>query len=305
MKALPVRIAALLCVASLALLSACSEESPSTSSGGDASGAVSSDNGTSSTFDEATKSPSPSEVDAEETSLVTFDLWYGNGSGNRLAYTTVDQESTPRVGTAALEALLSGPPPGSGKLTTAIPENVTLNGLTVDDGTATVDLSASFEEGGGTASMGMRLGQVTFTLTQFPTVQRVAFELDGKLVKVFSNEGLVISKPLTRADFEDIAPPIIVERPRSSDEVSSPVTISGTANVFEANVSIRIEDAEGNILKESFATATCGTGCRGDYTKKVSFSVDEPTEATIIVFEQSAEDGSDLFPVEIPVTLLP
>jgi len=305
MKVLPVRIAALLCVASLVLLGACSEESPSSSSGGTASSDTTSDNDTSPSTDEASESPSPSEVDEQESSLVTFELWYAKGGGRRLAYTTVDQESTARVGTAALEALLSGPPAGSSKLTTAIPENVMLNGLTVDDGTATVDLSSSFEEGGGTASMGMRLGQVTFTLTQFPTVQRVAFELDGKLVKVFSNEGLMITKPLTRADFEDIAPPIIVERPRSSEEVSSPVTISGTANVFEANVSIRIEDAGGNILAESFATATCGTGCRGDYKKKVSFKVDQPTEATIVVFEQSAEDGSDLFPVEIPVTLLP
>ena len=305
MKVLPVRIAALLCVAALVLLGACSEESPSSSSGEDASGESTTDTGTSSTPDEATESPSPSEVDAEESPLVTFELWYANGRGDRLAYTTVDKESTPRVGTAALESLLSGPPPGSGKLTSAIPEGVTLNGLTVDDGTATVDLPASFEEGGGTASMGMRLGQVTFTLTQFPTVQRVAFKLDGKLVKVFSNEGLVIEKPLTRADFEDIAPPIIVERPRPSDEVSSPIIISGTANVFEATVSIRIVDADGNILAESFTTATCGTGCRGDYQKKVSFKVDKPTEATIVVFEQSAEDGSDLFPVEIPVTLLP
>ncbi|MDQ4057875.1 MAG: GerMN domain-containing protein [Actinomycetota bacterium] len=303
MKVLPVRIAALLCAAALLLLGACSEESPSPSSGG-ASGDSVPDNDTSPAKEES-ESPAPPPVDAEESSRVTFELWYTKGSSNRLTFTTVTQESTPKVGTAALEALIAGPPAGSGKLTTAIPADVTLNGLTIDGGTATVDLSSSFEEGGGTASMGMRLGQVTFTLTQFPTVQRVAFELDGKLVKVFSNEGLVISKPLTRADFEDIAPPVTVDRPRSGDDVTSPVTISGTANVFEANVSIRIEDADGNVLTESFATADCGTGCRGDYSRKVSFEVDEPTEATIVLFEQSAEDGSDLFPVGIPVTLLP
>lgn len=302
MKVLPIRIAALTSVAALLLLGACSEESPS-SSGGGASGHSISDNDTSPTNEES-ESPSPTPVDAQESSRVTFELWYAKGTSNRLTFTTVTQESTPKVGTAALEALMAGPPAGLGKLTTAIPEDVTLNGLTIDDGTATVDLSSSFEERGGTASMGMRLGQVTFTLTQFPTVERVAFALDGKLVKVFSSEGLVISKPLTRADFEDIAPAITVDRPRSGDDVTSPVTIAGTANVFEANVSIRIEDVDGNVLAETFATADCGTGCRGDYSKKVPFRVDEPTEATIIVFEQSAEDGSDLFPVEIPVTLL-
>jgi hypothetical protein len=69
------------------------------------------------------------------------------------------------------------------------------------------------------------------------------------------------------------------------------VTISGTADVFEATVSIRILDATNNTLADTFATATCGTGCRGDYTIDVPFSVNTPQPGVIQVFEVSAKDG--------------
>ena len=87
--------------------------------------------------------------------------------------------------------------------------------------------------------------------------------------------------------------------------VTSPVTISGTTDVFEATVSIRILDETGNVIADTFATATCGTGCRGDYSDRVRFAVDTEQPGTIEVFEVSAEDGSMIDVVRIPVTLLP
>lgn len=295
-------------VAALMILAACSDQSSPV--GDDASSDVATSEEQPSPSPSEEPSPSPEEAedadeseDEEATDTVTLEVWFAQGT--RLAPASVTVESTPRVGAAALEALLAGPPPDGGKLTSAIPADTKINGLAIEDGTATVDLSAAYESGGGTASMGMRLGQVTFTLTQFPSVKRVAFEVDGKLVKVFSNEGLVIEKPLTRADFEDFSPPIVVGRPLAGAEVSSPVTVAGTANVFEANVSIRIVDAGGEVLAETFTTATCGSGCRGDFSERVAFEVDEPTEVMIMVFEESAEDGSVTFPVKIPVTLVP
>jgi hypothetical protein len=151
----------------------------------------------------------------------------------------------------------------------------------------------------------MRLAQVVYTLTQFPTVSRVSFELDGRPITTFSSEGIALDRPVTRADFEDLAPPIVVDTPKADAEVHSPVTISGTADVFEATVSIRIRDATGNEIARDFTTATCGTGCRGTYSTKVRFKVDEPQRGTIEVFEEAMEDGSDLFVVSVPVTLVP
>ncbi|MGH2698505.1 MAG: Gmad2 immunoglobulin-like domain-containing protein [Actinomycetota bacterium] len=292
------RIVALLCAAALALLGACSNES--TPGSVDTSEAAPAE-------DEPTPTEAPSPTDQEtaeeeESDTVSFEVWFADAK--RLAPAIATIEATPRVGSAALEALLEGPS-GAGNLTSAIPPGTRVNSLNIDGGTATVDLSSQFESGEGIPSMGMRLGQLTFTLTQFPTVKRVVLELEGERVRRFSNEGLVIERPLTRADFEDLSPAIIVTRPLGESEVASPVTVSGTANVFEANVSIRIVTDDGEVLAETFTTATCGSGCRGDFSESVEFDVDEATKATIEVYEESAETGKPLNMIRVPVTLVP
>lgn len=106
-------------------------------------------------------------------------------------------------------------------------------------------------------------------------------------------------------------PPITVQTPSRGDRVSSPVTISGTADVFEANVVIEIRDAARNVIAEDFTTASCGTGCRGEYETRVRFDVAEEQPGTIVVYEPNvASEGEGtgdprLFEVEIPVTLVP
>ena len=98
---------------------------------------------------------------------------------------------------------------------------------------------------------------------------------------------------------------IVVESPEPGASVSSPVTISGTADVFEATVSIRILDAAGNEIARTFTTATCGSGCRGDFRESVSFEIDSEQAGTIEVFEESAENGSASNVVTLDVTLVP
>lgn len=98
---------------------------------------------------------------------------------------------------------------------------------------------------------------------------------------------------------------IVVESPEPGTSVSSPITISGTADVFEATVSIRILDAAGNEVGGTFTTATCGSGCRGDFRESVSFEIDSEQTGTIEVFEESAEDGSAINVVTLEVTLAP
>ena len=80
---------------------------------------------------------------------------------------------------------------------------------------------------------------------------------------------------------------------------------AGTANVFEATVSLRILDAGGKEIARTFTTATCGSGCRGDYSVSVPYRVDRPQAGTIVVFESSAKDGRPIHVVRVPVTLTP
>jgi hypothetical protein len=40
-----------------------------------------------------------------------------------------------------------------------------------------------------------------------------------------------VSEPSSRGDFEDVAPFIVVEAPRPGEEVASPITVNGFADV--------------------------------------------------------------------------
>jgi hypothetical protein len=99
-------------------------------------------------------------------------------------------------------------------------------------------------------------------------------------------------------------PAIVVERPSPGEEVASPVRISGTADVFEATVYVRIVGEDGNELAATFTTATCGSGCRGDFSTELFFFVERTQDGTIEVFESSAEDGSPINLVSVPVVLV-
>jgi hypothetical protein len=100
-------------------------------------------------------------------------------------------------------------------------------------------------------------------------------------------------------------PAITVQSPVIGEQVTSPVTISGTADVFEAVVSVRILDPAGNEIARTFTTASCGTGCRGDYSVTVSYPVPRTEPGIIEVFESSAKNGLPVNVQLIPVTLTP
>ena len=99
-------------------------------------------------------------------------------------------------------------------------------------------------------------------------------------------------------------PAIVVESPSAGERVRSPVTVSGTADVFEANVTVRIA-AGGEELAHTFTTATCGTGCRGDFSVAVVFKVEREKPGTIVVHDDAADTGRPPHEVRIPVTLAP
>jgi predicted small lipoprotein YifL len=114
----------------------------------------------------------------------------------------------PAVAGNAIKALIAGPTPAEqdSELSTSIPTDTLLLGLTIEDGLATIDLSREFEAGGGSMNILSRLAQVVYTLTQFPTVDEVLFHLDGEPVEVFSGEGVVLGEPVDRSDYATILP---------------------------------------------------------------------------------------------------
>ena len=254
--------------------------------------------------------PRPATTGPEQTgsvpTLLSLEVWFADHNGLVVAHRT--HQPTPLVATAAVDALLAGPSAAerSTGLVSAVPAGTRLLGITIRNGVATVDLTSEYQSGGGSLSMQMRLGQVVYTLTQFPTVQKVRFRLDGTPVNVFSSEGIVLDHPVGRGDYANLLQPIDVARPVPDATVTSPVKVSGTANVFEANVTVEILDATGKVVGRANTTASCGTGCRGSFSVPVTFKVGSEQRGTIVVHDDDAAGtGKPPHSVRIPVTLTP
>lgn len=233
----------------------------------------------------------PASPEPADRSL-TIEVWFTRDG--TLFPTTRTRPVTLATSRLALTELIAGPtaPEAAAGVRSELPAGTDFD-VSIADSVATVDLPASFDDQAG--SIPLQLAQITYTLTQFATVSAVAIQVGGR----------PLTSALGRANYEDLLPPIVVTSPVFGDRVSSPVTVAGTANVFEATVSIRILDAAGAPLATTFTTATCGSGCRGDYSTAVSFDVATEQRGTVQVYEVSAEDGSSINVVNLPVTLVP
>lgn len=209
--------------------------------------------------------------------------------------------------TSALGALVEGPTTGETdgipSISSALPEGTTVLGVDVDAGVANVDLSDEFDDGGGSFSMIARLGQVVFTATRFDDVDRVQFLIEGAPVTVFSSEGIELSGPQDRSEFYDLLPPIFVDSPAWGEPVTSPVAVKGLSNVFEAVSQVMLTDDDGLRLFEDTVMATCGTGCWGDWEVEIPYTIDREQFGSLIVWENSARDGSQINVREYPIQL--
>jgi hypothetical protein len=98
----------------------------------------------------------------------------------------------------------------------------------------------------------------------------------------------------------------MIDSPAYGGASGSPLIATGTANVFEATVSIELLDGSGTVLFEGFSTATCGTGCRGEWSIEIPYyAVDSYQWGTLRAFESSAEDGRPINVREHKVSLYP
>src|SRR5215471_4360010 len=276
--------------------------SAGTTGGASPTGAASSPHpsGPAGTAQPTTPAATSSQGTAGEVSLQTWFTRQG-----KLFGTQHGVPATVSVGRAALDQLLAGPSSAeyAAGVRSQIPAGTQLLGLTISSRTATVDLSSSFVSGASPSAMPLRIAQVVYTLGQFPTVTGVLFKLDGQGVTVLG--GVPAQTPQTPAMYGGYLPAITVQNPAIGEQVSSPVTVSGTADVFEAVVSVRVLDSAGREIARTFSTASCGTGCRGDYSVPLSYAVSQAQPGTVEVFESSAKDGQPVNIQLIPVTLTP
>jgi hypothetical protein len=150
--------------------------------------------------------------------------------------------------------------------------------VSIADGTATVDVANPTAD---------QTAEIVFTLTQFPTVQRV--DVGGRA-------------GLERSDLVSYAPIILIDTPAAGATVAETFTVSGSAEVFEASLVVELV-REGKVLEKQTVTASAGAPDRGTFS--TSLHAPSPGSAAVVAFAPSAEDGSPQHEVEVPVTVTP
>jgi hypothetical protein len=215
---------------------------------------------------------------------------------------------TQAVGAAAMRELLAGPNArelgASPAMYTTIPDGTIFLGLQIDGGIATVNVSKEFEQDGDVSAT-RRLAQVVYTLTQFPTIEGVRFQLDGAPVATFGSEGIALGQPVSRTSYTDALPAIFVDRPAWGGVLGNPARIVGLTDVFEATFQARILGPDRHVLAATTVTASCGTGCWGSFDATLRYSVASAGWGTLQVYDLSAKDGSVENRTEYPVWLTP
>lgn len=92
--------------------------------------------------------------------------------------------------------------------------------------------------------------------------------------------------------------------PLPTSEVSTGFVIVGDARVYEGTVLYELQDIQGTVISEGFTTAANAGPEWGDFKITVNYDIDEHKEATLYIFEESAEDGSRLNEIQIPLKLV-
>ena len=140
---------------------------------------------------------------AQAPAEATVQVYWLQDTGTQLRLTTrnvqLSEAAQPEALAGAFEALLNGP--ASMDVATTIPADTDLLALSVEPDGVHVNLSEEFEFGGGSTAMTGRLGQVIYTATALDPSAPVWISVEGEPLKVLGGEGVMVSQPMTREEF--------------------------------------------------------------------------------------------------------
>lgn len=252
-----------------------------------------------------TATPAPTSVPVAENRVVNV-YWLRD---TRLAVGGRVVEM-PRLASGAIDALLEGPNELEAELgmVSAIPVGTELLGLTISDGVAAVDLSADVEATGlGTSGEIGLVSQIVFTLTQFPAVDAVDIVIDGEERDAILSHGLEATNLTRDGLYDAVAPAIVVESPYPGEQVTSPMSVRGFSRTFEGTVVYDVVvPPSGEIVDAGFTTAAQPDAqFFGPFEFTSVFESPVAGVGAVIVFEESAQDGSPINVYEVPVLMEP
>lgn len=98
-------------------------------------------------------------------------------------------------------------------------------------------------------------------------------------------------------------PAIAIETPFVNGEVGTPVSVTGTAEVVDAALTVRVLGEDGKELAAIFVRASCGDGCRGTFGTELFFFVERRQPGAIEVSGIGGDGERAL--ASVPVVLFP
>ncbi|MCG1024385.1 Gmad2 immunoglobulin-like domain-containing protein [Dehalobacter sp.] len=251
-----------------------------------------------------TPEPSP-EPEPPAVGTMKAAIYYLKDSNNEM-YLVREVHEIPKsagVARAALEELINGTPVTTGAFK-VLPADTKILEVNIENGLATIDFSEEVLHANvGASGETLGIASIVNTLTEFPTIKKVQFTVNGKAENGMDWWGHVglYEQPFARDLSSVYEPAIWVTAPVDGQTIASPLKITGNARVFEAVVSYRLRDTQGNILAEGNTMAAAGAPGRGDFEASLTFTPSAAGSGQLEVFESSMKDGSDLNKVIIPV----
>lgn len=131
------------------------------------------------------------------TASVSLGLYFSNSAGDKLVKEQHPVAATKEVAKAAIEQLVNGPTE-SGHYS-VIPNGSRLLGISIQDNVATVDFSREFVDNhpGGSSAEILTIFSIVNTLTEYPSVTSVRFQVEGKNISSIAGH-YDLSEPVKR-----------------------------------------------------------------------------------------------------------
>jgi hypothetical protein len=220
----------------------------------------------------ATRIPAPPPADP---ATIPVYVLGGTGSGPRLfrEFRTGDRTDPVRAAVGGLAAAPADPDyrsPWQG-----VSAQVSRSGATV-----TVRFARAPTPLAGEA--GMAVQQVVYTVTAAdPKVSRVRVIAPGL-------PAALTATAMGRADQLSVLAPVWLLHPVDGGAAGPSMTVSGTASVFEATVSVEVRRGSA-VMASTTATASVGAPGRGDWSTTISVP---PGDYVVAAYEASEKDGS-------------
>lgn len=229
----------------------------------------------------------PTETPAGETITITAYYPLDTRAGFRLGREAREVPADDAL-VGAVETMIAGPlDPDYGAVWNAATVVQGVSGVV--DGVVTVDLSADARTANvGSALAGLMIQQLVYTVTDAARDPSLAVMLTIDGEPAGELWGVVTwDAPVTRDDPNSVRMFVQIDNLTEGATVSSPVTVSGEAAAFEANVPWKVLDANGAEVA-SGATQTS----EGQTFAPYSFEVElDPGTYTVVITEDDPSDG--------------